>query len=92
MGLEFIRAGIFNGRIKKISSSLLWQISSTMVGTKGKMYTEIKVKERRFLEFRNKRKERQKQPKSSIKLQADLAIALTLGLNENNSLVLLERK
>ena len=38
---------------------MLRQISSTMVGTKGKMYTEIKVKERRFLEFRNKRKERQ---------------------------------
>ena len=48
---------------------MLRQISSTMVGTKGKMYTEIKVKERRFLEFRNKRKERQKQPQSSIKLQ-----------------------
>ena len=56
------------------------------------MYTEIKVKERRFLEFRNKRKERQKQPKSSIKLQAGLAIALTVRLNKKNSLVLLERK
>ena len=41
-----------------------------------------------LLEFRNKRKERQKRPKSSIQLSAGLAIAL----HKKNPSVLLERK